>query len=77
MAYQYGDFESLTGTARLDRLRLHLAEVRADMGTAISADNRSEDPGGLVQYIKDLQARLTELEGRNVRAGGMSKIRIG
>lgn len=64
MAWTYADFES-AGVDDADRLRLarlHMSEVRADFGANISGGGKSLDRASYVQYLADLQKRITELE---------------
>lgn len=64
MATTYHDFESqATDALRLERLRLHITEVRALAASPdTSADGLSVARGNLTQYLKDLDARRKELE---------------
>lgn len=63
MAYTYADYESeSTDALRLSRLRLHIAEVSADMGASISADGKSRNTQTLVDYLRMLKDRREDLE---------------
>lgn len=65
MAWSYADFEGqTTDQAKLDRLILHLAEVRNKYG-----GKQSVSGGGMAlsvdtQYLANLEARRVELEDR-------------
>lgn len=76
--YLYSDWASQsTASARLARARLHHAELSALVDTEVSGDGRSESSQAIVQRLKELEARIREMESSTARAGGVSQIRIG
>lgn len=61
--WTYADFEEQTTDAlRLDRLRLHISEVRAAIGPDVAGDGISRASGSLTAYLKGLEERRRELE---------------
>lgn len=80
MAYTYHDFESdiYTEAERLSRLKLHIGEVQLQMGPDVAADGKSRSIGGLVEYLRMLREKLTELEQgpSQQTAGGVSRLRL-
>ena len=63
MAYQYSDFDSQsTPAARLERLRLHKSEVSAQMGPSISTGGDSRSTAEIVEYLRYLNERETQLQ---------------
>lgn len=74
MAWTYHDYESqASDTLRLERLRLHIAEVSQALSQpAVSGVGYSRDPntGALREYLADLRARRAELESRIAIASG-------
>ena len=65
MAWTYGDYDSLeSDAARLARLRLHIAEVRAVIGPDMSSAPGSVSFGSLTAYLNRLTDERTTLERR-------------
>ena len=63
MATQYHDFEEqATNALRLARARLYLTELRAQLSAEISADGKSRSTNVLNDQIKQVQARIDQLE---------------
>lgn len=79
MAFQYADFETLTGEARLTRCRQHLAELRAMLASPDTAsDGQSVNYSTLQQLLQSTQDRLVQLEKDPASRtyGGVSRVRI-
>lgn len=77
MAWVYANFETLAGTARLEALRNHIAEVEAEVGKDVGADGKSVSHGVLETKLARLYERLRELEKSpsQRRYGGFSNFR--
>ena len=64
--WAFGDWEQQTTAAlQLDRLNLHIQEVRDAMGAAgsVAWEGRSRDPRLLREYLKDLSDQRAEMSG--------------
>jgi len=80
MAWTYGDFDQYTdpSSARLDRLRLHIAEVRTEISNPQSSTGPdglgAESSHNLIDYLKSLKEeeerlnRAMRVESRTTRA---------
>lgn len=69
MAWTYADWESQSGdSARLDRLRLHIAEVAQLVGPEVAGGGMSKGSSSLTNYLRDLRSEATRLQARVERA---------
>lgn len=78
--WTYSDWVTLSGAARLTRLRLHVQEVADALhsrSTAVSADGKSMTREQLVQYYESVARREREMgAAAGGSAGGVSHIRF-
>lgn len=76
MAWTYSDWVTLTGTARVTRLRQHVREVSDSIGREVSADGKSVSSNATQAYLDKLMVRLDNEERRpgvnGSIAGGVS-----
>lgn len=65
MAWTYSDYDSLeSDAARLARLRLHIAEVRAVIGPDMNSASGGVSFGNLTSYLDKLTDERSTLERR-------------
>lgn len=79
--WTYNDYIIYTrgSSTYLERLRLHIQEVSAAIGTEMASDAKSESANNLTTYRRELMTDLREAEqlATNRAGGGVGRVRIG
>ena len=70
MSWTYDDYITLSGSAQVTRLQLHIQEVSAKIGPSVGADGKNIQREGMIQYRKDLLGELKELLASGAVSGG-------
>ena len=60
-SWTYSDWVTLTGAARLSRLKLHVQEVSDEIGHSYSVADRSVQKQRMLDYYNSLVGKLAKL----------------
>lgn len=69
MAWTYSDYVTLSGTARLTRLQLHIQEVSDCITENVQVTGRGVDTNPLNTYLKALKDEEIKLGGQSIARG--------